>query len=174
MQEAPFGLGVLVGLELTIARLMADMRGFHFGRARTTTSKSTPGKVLVIAEYALHIQCPWRLDGPTGVVTGGGDLHTYGGPPPEPEAWTYSTGHSLDRVRLDEVFGPLSPLGDGFHYSSGIAVTHVTIHPVFGDIAIFLSNDHVLRVFPDGSAGEQWRFFAPGDDSDHTVFGDDP
>jgi hypothetical protein len=54
----------LVGLELSIARRAADMRVFHFGRIRKV-EKGTVG------DYALHIQCPWRLEDETGGQNGG-------------------------------------------------------------------------------------------------------
>ncbi len=52
----------LVGLPLSIARSAADMRVFHFGKVRPAANgKGTVG------EYALHIQCPWRLVGKEGL-----------------------------------------------------------------------------------------------------------
>ncbi len=43
------------------------MRVLHFGRIRKI-EKGT------VSEYALHIQCPWRIEGPEGIVTGRSDL----------------------------------------------------------------------------------------------------
>jgi hypothetical protein len=50
---------VLIGLRLSIVRRAADMLVLHFGNIRAHSSgKGTVG------DYALHVQCPWRLDGP--------------------------------------------------------------------------------------------------------------
>jgi hypothetical protein len=57
----------LIGLQLTIARRGADMRGFHFGPIRVVEGGT-------VGDYALHVQCPWRIEGSQGIVTGRSDL----------------------------------------------------------------------------------------------------
>ncbi len=55
----------LIGLNLSIARRAADMRVLHFGEI--TVDDDERGST---GEIALHIQCPWRIEGPDGIVTG--------------------------------------------------------------------------------------------------------
>src|SRR5262245_59963851 len=66
-QRIPESVVALKGLQLSIARRAADMRVFHFGRVAITDKGS-------VGEFALHIQCPWRIEGPAGIVTGRSDL----------------------------------------------------------------------------------------------------
>ena len=66
---------VLVGLRLSIVRRAMDMLVLHFGDITELPSgKGT------IGAYALHVQCPWRFDGPIGTVTGRDERWTYAGP----------------------------------------------------------------------------------------------
>jgi hypothetical protein len=74
---------VLVGLRLSIIRRAADMLGLHFGAIRIH-----PSGTGTVADYALHVQCPWRLDGPNGTVTGRDDLWEYAGPGQRPPNWS--------------------------------------------------------------------------------------
>ena len=60
---------VLIGLRLSIIRRAADMLGLHFGPIRPHASGEG-----TVADYALHIQCPWRIDSPGGTFTGRDDL----------------------------------------------------------------------------------------------------
>src|SRR5687768_8413097 len=58
----------LVGLKLCIARRAADLRNFQFGQVPAVEGGT-------VGEWALHVQCPWRIEGPDGrVVTGRSDL----------------------------------------------------------------------------------------------------
>jgi hypothetical protein len=60
----------LVGLRLCIARDAAGMKNFQFGEIRPHPSgKGTVG------DFALHVQCPWRLVTTTQVLTGSADYY---------------------------------------------------------------------------------------------------
>ena len=71
----PSAFDVLVGLRLSIVRRAADMLVLHFGTIRPHSSGEG-----TVADCALHVQCPWRLDSPKGTVTGRDDLWEYAGP----------------------------------------------------------------------------------------------
>ena len=61
-------LRLLVGLKLSVARRAADLRNFQFGPMRAVEGGT-------LGEWALHVQCPWRIEGPDGnIVTGRSDL----------------------------------------------------------------------------------------------------
>jgi hypothetical protein len=92
---------VLIGLRLSIVRRAADMLVLHFGDIRAHSS----GKGTVGA-YALHVQGPWRFDGPTGTITGRDDLWEYAGSGERPPNWSYEDGPSLQDQRLDGFLGP--------------------------------------------------------------------
>jgi hypothetical protein len=62
----------------------------HFGTVRPPVSgKGTVG------EYALHIQCAWRFEGPEGLITGRDDLWDYAGAGERPPHWTHENGDNL-------------------------------------------------------------------------------
>jgi hypothetical protein len=152
---------VLVSLKLSIIRRAADMLVLHFGAVRAHSSgRGTVG------EYALHIQCSWRLDRPDGTITGRSDLWEYAGQGKRPDDWSYEDGLSLQDKKLSEVFGePDERLGwvnrpDGF---SVLLVEESTQ----GDVKISLSNAHSISIFPDSCASEAWRFFALSDRLHH-------
>jgi hypothetical protein len=90
---------VLIGFRLSIVRRAADMLVLHFGDIRPHPSGDG-----TVGAYALHVQCPWRLDGPTGTVTGDGDLWVYAGTGERPESWSYDDGLSLQDIRLAGLF----------------------------------------------------------------------
>ncbi len=89
-------LDVLIGLRLSIVRRAAQMLVLHFGDIRAHSS----GKGTVGA-YALHVQGPWRFDGPIETITGRDDLWEYAGPGRPPPNWSYEDGLSLQDQRLD-------------------------------------------------------------------------
>jgi hypothetical protein len=66
-QQVITALSQLIGLPLTAARRAADMRTFQFGKLRAVDRGS-------VGDFALHVQCPWRIEGPGGIVTGRLDL----------------------------------------------------------------------------------------------------
>ena len=59
----------LIGLKLSRTALAADMRTIQFGN---TEARMGGG---VVGEYALHVQCPWRLEDNTHLITGNDDLY---------------------------------------------------------------------------------------------------
>ena len=82
----------LIGLKLSRMALAADMRTLQFGN--TEERKGGGG---VVGEYALHVQCPWRLEGKTGIITGSGDLYVPYEKSEEPEeSFVWEKGGSDD------------------------------------------------------------------------------
>src|SRR5262245_19064288 len=60
-------LSQIVGLPLTAVHRAADMRTFQFGHLRPVDRGS-------VGDFALHVNCPWRIEGPDGIITGRLDL----------------------------------------------------------------------------------------------------
>jgi hypothetical protein len=56
----------LIGLKLAVARRAADMRVLHFGTIRPALKSDLPSRKNKprgsIGDFALHIQCPWRIE----------------------------------------------------------------------------------------------------------------
>jgi len=160
MQDNTFD--VLIGLRLFIVRRAADMLVLHFGDIRAHPSGGTVG------DWALHVQCPWRFDGPVGMVTGRDDLWVYAGPGERPENWSYEDGHSLQDQRFAGFFtrdeGTRSWVNEGDRF-----VVIGTEQTKRGDIRLDLSDGYAILLFPAGSRSEAWRFFA-ADSDDHLIF----
>jgi hypothetical protein len=57
----------LIGLKLSIARRAASLSNFQFGPVRAVDGGT-------LGEYALHVDCPWRIERPHGIMTGWLDL----------------------------------------------------------------------------------------------------
>jgi hypothetical protein len=148
----------LVGLKLSIARRAADLRNFQFGQIRNVEPRGTVG------EYGLHIQCPWRIEGPDGIVTGRSDLWN----PADPDAkvdwdsWDYDKDANLQDTRIAELLG--SPM----NVSNRLIVEAVDADD-FGGATIQLSGGYRLVIFPAGTRGEDWRIFRPKLDEPHFV-----
>jgi len=155
---------VLIGLRLSIVRRAADMLVLHFGNIRAHSSgKGTVG------EYALHVQCPWRLDGPLGTITGREDLWEYAGPGEEPPGWSYEDGLTLQDERLDDLFGPRHETSRSWVTEKDRFVVTAAQQTSCGDVRLELTGGHTLQLFPASCKREAWRLFAPAS-THHLVF----
>jgi hypothetical protein len=153
----------LIGLKLAYARRAADMRNFGFGKIRAIEGGS-------VADYALHVQCPWRIESSEGIVTGRSDLW-------EPaeliegedyESWDYDQGNLQD-VLLRELLGEYDPQTRTYiNRTQSLFVEEIQADS-FGGLSISLSGGYRLVVFPAGSQGEDWRFFGTAVDEPHFV-----
>jgi hypothetical protein len=162
MQSSAFD--VLIGLRLSIVRRAADMLVLHFGDIRPHRSgKGTVGT------YALHVQCPWRLDGPVETVTGRDDLWEYAGPGEEPSNWSYEDGLSVQDERLDNFFGPRDESTRSWVNETDRLVVTAAQLTSHGDVRLELTGGHAILLFPQSSKREAWRLFAPGG-AHHLVF----
>jgi molybdopterin converting factor small subunit len=155
-------LDALIGLRLSIVRFYANVLGLHFGDAQPHARGGTVGT------YALHVDCPWRIDGSDGTVVGNYDRWDHSAPQISPN----EAGLSLRDQKLDELFGRLDGTGSWMIDSDRFLVVAVDL-TIFGDVNIKLADGHKISLFPAASEAGAWRFFAPGDKSAHVVFPDD-
>ena len=140
------------------------MRTFGFG-------KSLPDQQDPSEEWALHIQCPWRLESETGIVTGKSDWYEPVDESWDSEAGRLDTSDRLQDARLKSIFSSSAePNGPLRNTSDQFAVEAVEIGD-YGDFSIALSGGFRLHAFPDGSRGEYWRVFKRGDFGSHHVCG---
>lgn len=161
-------LSQLIGLKLSIARRAADMRGFHFGRL--TLRPDGKGSV---GEFALHIQCPWRIDGPDGIVTGDGDLWDSAEPDEEVDwdTWHYDENENLQDWQIAALLGGYDPSTRSFTNDTGFLVVEGVEADDFGGATVTLSGGYRLSIFPSGGVGEDWRLFRPSAPSHFVVRG---
>src|ERR1043166_8085691 len=94
-QQLIAALSQIIGLPLTAARRAADMRTFQFGTLRPVDRGS-------VGEFTLHVQCPWRVEGPGGIVTGRLDLwEPVEGNVPFDKNWDYEESPNLQDARIE-------------------------------------------------------------------------
>ena len=142
----------LVGLFLCASRRAADMQIFDLG------ARGAPGKGTV-GEYALHVQCPWRLEAHGAIVTGRLDLWEPAVPTEnfDPWSWDYDLNDTLRDKRIREFFRNNRPIVEDVQTDS------------CGGATLSLSGNCKLVLFPAGSQGEDWRVFRAGSDEQHFV-----
>jgi len=159
-QSVDDALGALIGLPLWESRRSADVQGFHFGERRPEASR---GKEFLVGTYALHVQCPWRIKGPEGILVGSYDRLTpaAGRSWEDPEFESDVPGASLIDDRIDALFA----LEARQHF----VVESVEADDV-GGFRMDLGAGMVLEAFPNHSDdAEFWRLFQPWNDNRHFV-----
>jgi hypothetical protein len=156
-------LQCLIGLPLVNAGRAADMQWFHFGEQRTVSDFK--GKPRLIGEYALHIQCPWRIVGREGIVVGSSDRYYPANEQNEQRGdfdWDIPGANRCDK--LIQAF---------LQERKGFPAVVTRIESDFiGSLKIKLKGDLDLDldVFPDDSLGkEHWRFFKPSTERPHFI-----
>jgi hypothetical protein len=156
-------LASLVGLRLGIARDAAGMKNFQFGVIRPHLSgKGTVG------DFALHVQCPWRLVTTTQVLTGSADYYEPAVEGEDVNLDDHQSGN-LQRKRLQALFQTYDAETRSLINKSD-SLTVISLHADrFGGLDFELSGGVRLQLFPDGSRGENWRFFSPGNDDSHFI-----
>jgi hypothetical protein len=144
---------VLVGEPLRTIHRAATLICLGFGRRRWTTNRR--GKRILVAEYALHTECPWRLLGPEGLVTGKYDIcWTRGEPPLDPDEDEKTWG-GVGTTRCDERIERLRSLLD----KRALVVSSASVDAGFG-LDLDLGRGYSFRVLPNATApGEYWRLF---------------
>jgi hypothetical protein len=153
----------LIGLPLWSAGRAGDLEWFHFGSQHNIIDESgTTGRP--VGDYALHVQCAWRIIGPVGILVGSDDLYF----PATGETSNDSAEFDWDRKgknRRDEMILALIESREG----ESLIVTDVGVDHV-GNIRLTLSHLYVFEVFPYSSLPrEQWRLFQPHNDTRHLV-----
>jgi hypothetical protein len=147
-------LAALLGLPLVKTRRASDLQGFHFGAMRVHASRQ--GEPVEVGEYALHVQCAFRLRAGHQILAASRDRYEVidGG-----DSWDGQGANRLD-ARMQELVARRCP----------VRVTAVRGSDA-GDLVIEFEAGLVLEVWVDDSGSEEhWRFFKPGDDASHFVF----
>lgn len=154
----------LIGLQISYIQRAMDMGCFGFGEIRVLENKH-------VAEYALHVQCPWRIESEDGIITGRRDIWD----PPEEfaskeefESWKYDNGNLQD-LRIKELLRDDDPqLRISVNKTQKLFVEQIRADH-YGGLNINLTGGYRLVLFPAGSRGEDWRFFIPKNKKSHFV-----
>lgn len=154
----------LIGLPLRSMGRVLDLEWFGFGRSREVTARS--GRTKIVEDWALHVQCAWRLSAPHCVITGRHDLY-YPAGDPEARSEGWSPFEEGARSRLDERTEQLLAA-----WEASPPVVNGVSADALGGIRLSLTNGHVLEVWPDDSVPREcWRLFEPYRDKPHFVVG---
>lgn len=154
-------LAVLIGERWSYVGRASSLVWMGFGAPRLVTGRG--GGTRTVAEYALHLQCPWRVFDGDELVTGSNDVYV-----PRP-GWTGDGDFDWDvqganrfDVRARKLTAHLS--------DEEVVVTAVGV-AVWGDLTFSLSNGFRIDVLRVGSVPdkEHWRFFRPYRDEEHVV-----
>ena len=143
------------------------MLSLQFGARVVAPTARDPERI--VGEYALHLQCPWRISGRAGLVVGAGDMYIEGQPDASGREFTPERpGNAVADLRLREWLSA--------HAERPITVTGIEVDRC-GGFALALSEDFMFEVFPD-SFGDQsedevhseyWRLLRPGREQPHFV-----
>ena len=157
--EVRLNLGRLIGLKLSRVARAADMRTIQFG---DTEARKNGG---VVGQYALHFQCPWRLESEAGVITGSDDLYEPNEKAEQPgEPFDWEKGDSLqDRVLRDLLKGYDADTKQIVNLTNLLTVEAVQADSS-GGFCLSLSGGYRFLVFPHGTRREAWRLFRPSKD----------
>jgi hypothetical protein len=157
-------LNILVGLPLWASGRAVDLQWFDFGEHRTTVTRK--GKTMEVGEYALHVQCAWRICTQDKVFVASRDLYYPPGETsdvPDDFDWDISQGSRRDQ-RIQLFFQE--------HTAHPLIVTSVEADRA-GSARFFLTEEYALEIFPDDSFSddhsEHWRLFQPSTDAPHFV-----
>ncbi|NVB81116.1 MAG: hypothetical protein HOV81_22155 [Kofleriaceae bacterium] len=145
----------------------AYLQMFQFGDKRLVTAKYGPrkGQQREVGEYALHIQCKWRIRGPSGIVVGSNDRFYQPGPDPHAEGEVDEDG-SPRVSRCEERLVPW--------LEAGPYLVEAVSADAVGGLVLSLARGFVLEAFPvDSLDSEEWRIFQPATERPHFVVSGD-
>lgn len=71
IEQVRLQLQALLGLDLWGIGQSADLTWFEFGNKRTVIDRR--GNSKEVGEYAIHVQCPWRMSDGKSILHGSGD-----------------------------------------------------------------------------------------------------
>jgi hypothetical protein len=157
--EVRLKLQPLIGLKLSRMALAADMRTLQFGN---TEARIGGG---VVGEYALHVQCPWRLEDDARMITGSDDLYE----PAEQseqltESFDWEKGDSLQERTLRDLLKGYDTNTKQIVNSTSLLTVDAVQADSAGGFCLGLSGGYRFLVFPNGTRREAWRLFKPSKD----------
>jgi hypothetical protein len=150
--EIESSLQTLIGLPFWDAGRAADLEWFQFGKPKTITDFKGENKT--VGEYALHVQCAWRIHDATGIIVASRDRYEPADEVEDSENFEWDRpGANLCDWKMMQFLARTTGVGQ--------IVTQVEADDL-GGLCILLSADVAIEVFPDSSAAdeysEDWRF----------------
>jgi hypothetical protein len=128
----------IVGLPFSIARDAGGMKNFQFG----SISPNPSGKG-TIGQFALHIQCPWRIVNSEGILTGSADDYEAAEVGAEVDANDLQKGN-LQRKRLGDLLRSYDASTRSWVNSTAQLIVQSVLVDEFGGFELELSGDFRL------------------------------
>jgi hypothetical protein len=160
-EQITTALSEIIGLPLWGSNRALNVGMFEFGERRKQVNRK--GKEYEVGQYALHVQCPWRIVGPSGIVVACEDRNY---PDDEMSDWGHCAPDTPSRCEV-RIAAWLQE-----HSSAPLKAERAEADRV-GGFRLLLQSDYVLEVFPAsslrGEYSEHWRLFQPSNDASHFV-----
>jgi len=156
-------------IELALIPLV-NTRLLDIGRAHTlewiifSSQDKTNGKSFTPIEYAINIQCTWRITGPEGIVVASDDLYFRAGSDPFYDLENFDWAEQGSN-RSDE----RTSLFKDIISKKAFIVTSIVADSI-GGLSILLNEGYSIEIFPANSLDrEYWRFFIRHSTGEHFV-----
>lgn len=116
----------------------------------------------LVAEYALHIQCSFRISHNNSILLTNLDMF-------EPNEKVIDLENFDWDIQGNNTFDICSKALTELFENNQIVVKDVNVSKI-GDLTITLSNNYVIEVFINANFDDEaWRFFLSGSDEEHFV-----
>jgi len=128
----------------------ADMMWIGFGDEVFAPTRRNPERRS--ARFRLHVSCPLRLDGATGVLIASSDIYRSAQNPDSREEFDWDKrGANLFDASVSAYW---------LSHRPGSSVVQSVSADAVGGLELGLSSGHAIKIFPSRSgAGEHWRYF---------------
>ena len=151
----------LDGLRLLCIGRATNLLWVQFGEWQETTSRN--GTTRAVGEWALHIQCPWRITRSGSILVGSRDYYYDDAGKP------YDDWSKAFEGRFDHLAAALN----GDLEAAAYQVAQITCDPFWG-FSMTVTPDLRLDVFPNGGLSPQphyefWRLLQPATREKHFV-----
>jgi hypothetical protein len=159
-------LTAVVGMPLWGSHRAADLQVFKFGKRIPSISCATkrrPAEAVVIGEYGLHVQCPWRIVQGATITVASNDLYYAAGDDPFKDREDFDWDEQPNRrdERIEALFAA---------WADDPPIVESLESDVVGSLHISLTQQCALDVFPSDSLGrEHWRLLPNSPKRDHFV-----
>ncbi|MED1205954.1 hypothetical protein [Heyndrickxia acidicola] len=144
-------IGKLMDLKLQYAGRASNLFWLGFGDMILVNRR---GRTEETAEYALHIQCSWRITSDNKIVVASRDFYS-----PRSD-WKGNEGDFEWDIEGENRFDERIKT---FLKAKGNLIVQQVEPDMFGGFKLILSNGYMLEIFPDSSEedeqSEHWRFF---------------
>jgi hypothetical protein len=146
-------LSALYHKPLFLSGRTIDLQWFQFGQINQI--KTPSGRWKEVGEYALHIQCCWRIVGLEGVIVGSEDRYYPSSSAKEiPDDFDWDKpGNNRCDANMSSFINQYCPLN----------VKSIVVDDI-GGFSLLFERSFRLEVFPVSSLeNEHWRLFKPGE-----------